>query len=239
LSIPENILAQTSEIENYQVYKRVTGSSSLGYMRLKFDLDPLIGETIENYGVSFNHYYDITQIGNVPINDNTQFSIYLTGAFRIGFATADQSPTLNQISGKALTYYGVMIDFYSLSLVPEYTYILDNGYALTAKFGFNLFNLGASAAFPKGGVLNQNFIATANIIPLAFSPSLFIDFGRSGLGISFYINPVNILSYNYIPNGTYGPDPNNQHYYFDQSLRGVKAFSAAIKRYDFQIMFTF
>jgi hypothetical protein len=114
-----------------------------------------------------------------------------------------------------------------------------NGYALTAKCGFNLVNVGMSFAFPKGGVLNQNLVGTANLIPLAFSPSLFIDFGRSGLGISFYINPLNILAYNYIPNATYGTNPNNQHYYFDQSLKGVKAFSSAMKRYDFELMFTF
>jgi hypothetical protein len=239
LYLPKNISAQTSEIENYQVYTREAGCSSLGYMRLKFDLDPSIGGTIVNYGVSYNHYYDITPIGSVPINDNNQFSIYLTGAFKIGLATANQNEELNMAAGKELTYYAFVIDCYNLSIVPEYTHVLDNGYALTAKFGVNLFNLGATVAFPKGGSLNKNLIVSANLFPLAFFPSLFIDFGRTGLGISFYINPINILAYNYIPNGTYFDSANNEHNYFDQSLKGVKAFSSAIKRYDFQLMFTF
>ena len=230
--------AQTSEIGNYNVFARKSESSSLGYMRLKFDLDPSIGQTVINYGVSFNHYYDITNLGYMPINDNSQFSIYLTGAFRIGAGIAGRNQVLNQISGRNLTYYGFMVDFYSLSLVPEYLYVLDNGYALTPKLGFNLFNLGFSAGFPKQGVLSQNLIATVNLLPLAFIPSFVVDFGRSSLGLSFYINPVNILCYNYIPDGTYGSGT-NQHYFFDQSQRGVKAFSSVFQRYDFQIMFTF
>ena len=233
-NFPKNILAQTSEIENYQVYTRETGCSSLGYMRLKFDL-PTLNETIVNNGVSYNHYYDISSIGSVPINDNNQFSIYLTGAFKIGAATGNQNDTSFKTSG----YYAFMVDFYSMSVVPEYTYVMSNGYALTAKIGFNLVNVGMSCAFAKSGAFNQNFIASANFIPLAFSPSFFIDFGRTGLGISFYINPLNILAYNYVPSSSFTDKSGNQQYYFDQSLKGLKTFSSAIKRYDFQLMFTF
>jgi len=204
-------------------------------------LDPSIGNTIESHGVSFNHYYDITPIGTAPVHDYSQFGIYLTGAFKVGIAIADPAliPSPNSKDTLNLTYYAFMIDFYSLSIVPEYTFVFNNGYALTAKFGFNLVNLGGSVAFPKGGTLNENLIATANIIPLAFSPSLFIDFGRTGLGISFYFNPLNILAYNYVSNGTYTDKKGDQQYYFDQSLKGFKAFSSAMKRYDLQIMFTF
>jgi hypothetical protein len=179
--------------------------------------------------MSYNHFYDITNLGSIPIEYEHQVSFYLTGAFRLAAATgtASLNQSMPDLDSNNPKFYSASMDIFSLYVVPEYTYVIKRGYAVTVKLGINLINVGGSVAFPEHGNIRNHLFGTINLLPLGFTPAVFFDFGRSGLGILAHINPSNFLSYNFAPRILYGDE------------RGVTGLNSFIRRYDFEIIFTF
>lgn len=221
---------QTSEIANYEVYTRESNVSSIGYFTASIELPGNFGvEQITQHGISYNHFYDITNFGSIPFDYDHQISFYLSGAFRIAGATG--RPNLSQPLPASVNsnpkFYTVNIDIYSLYFVPEYTYVIKRGYAITAKLGINLINIGGTLSFPEKGKINDHLFGTINLLPLDLAPSFFFDFGRSGVGLLFHINPANFLSYNIAPRELFGDN------------RGITSYNTFVKRYDIELIFIF
>ena len=118
------------------------------------------------------------------------------------------------------------MDVFSLDIGTEYTYVIKNGYAFTAKLALTLVNVGGMFAIREKGTLKEDAFGSVNLIPLIIKPSIFADFGRSGLDISFYFNPINFLSYRYAAKDV-----------FESKDMGILANDDKIKQFAFQIMF--
>jgi hypothetical protein len=96
-------------------------------------------------------------------------------------------------------FYMATLDAFSMELAPQYTYVFDEGNAVTLRVGVALLTLGATALAPGSGVPKEGLLVYVPIIPMAFRVSTLFDLGRSGLGIEFYSSPSMILGYRYVP----------------------------------------
>lgn len=224
------IYAQTPGYGNLEVYTREAYLSSIGYFSGSFQLpDNLNEERIDFNGMNFTHQYDLATLGNVNFNDRTELRFMLEGIFKVGAAIGDKNihDSLQLYPSSNVKYYLLNIDFFTLSITPEFTYIFDDGYAVVAQLGIDLVNFGGSAAILDKGSIAKHTVGVVNIIPLAFRPGVFFDFGRAGVGLGAYINTVNILSYRINMADLY-PDG-----------RGFYSLDSFFKRVELQIIFTF
>jgi hypothetical protein len=226
------LYAQTSEYGNLKIYSREPNLSSFGYYSGSHKLpNGITPSRIDYHGISYATDYDITNIGNILINNFSEIRFTLDGIFRSGLAMGSTSIGSDGelvFPQNEIKYYQINMDFFTLSINPEYTIILKDGYAITAHFGIDLVNIGGTVAILDKGKLENYSVGQFNLIPLAFRPAIYFDFGNSGLGIGAYINPSNILSFRYTSESLYPDDK-----------WGVKTFDNFFRRYEFQIIFTF
>lgn len=230
LNFTEN--AQTSEYGNLKIYTREAYLSTFGYSSGSHKMPAGVTPSRLDYnGVAYTTDYDISNIGNVPINNYSEIRFTLDGIFRLGVAMGSSTISSEEelhYPRTEVRYYRIDLDFFSLSLNPEYTIILKDGYAITAHFGIDLINVGGTVCILDRGNLLDHSVGQFNLIPLAFRPAVYFDFGNSGLGIGAYLNPTNMLSFRYTSEQLYPDDK-----------WGVKTFDNFFRRYEFQIIFTF
>lgn len=221
-----NSFSQTSVLDKYEYYTRETGNNALGYYQTSINL---LNKDLKQDGFRFTYNYLLFNIASFPLNSNNQISITMDAAFRIGASLGElevTNPPENFPS--LLKYYTISADLFSMSIVPDYTYVFESGFAISARFGFNFFNVGGTASLLEKGTFKENTIIVIKIVPMAFNPSLYFDFGRSGLGIGFYINPSNFLSYVIAPDNLY-----NEEYL------GIQFWDNIVEEYEFQVLFNF
>jgi len=110
---------------------------------------------------------------------------------------------------------------------PSYTHAFRNGTGITAKGGITIIDIGATGAMMQHGTLKENGILVANLLPVQISGSVFFDFGRSGLGVQYFINASNLISYVIAPEALYSDDN-----------RGVVS-RGLIKKYAIQLVYIY
>jgi hypothetical protein len=179
--------------------------------------------------MSFTHQYDMANLGNAALGNRSEIRFMLEGNFKIGAAIGEKTAlgVQNLYPSTNIKYYLLNLDLFTLSITPEFTIILDNGYAVCVHLGLDIFNVGGSLAMLDEGNIDKHTVGVVNIIPLTFRPAVFFDFGRSGVGIGAYINAVNILNYRI------------SMYHLYPEERGIYAFDSFLRKFEFQIIFTF
>ncbi|MDR3626575.1 MAG: hypothetical protein P4L45_07070 [Ignavibacteriaceae bacterium] len=222
---------QTSAWGNYEVYSRKTSQSALGYLTTSTTLPGYLGgyQFTQN-GILFSREYNIANLGSILVSPNNQINISLTGAFRIGAAIGSSTTDsiLTNYTQTDIKYYTATVDLFSMNIAIDYTLILDNGLAIIPKFQLGLIDLGATVNILDHGVFAQNGFGTISLIPFSIEPSLTFDFGRSTLGISFFINPYNILDVRVVSHDT-----------FNDEDRGLIFGDKMTQRFASQIVFSF
>jgi len=225
-----SVFSQTSEYGNLEVYSRETVFSAFGYFSGSFPLSEYVGgERIDMNGLNYTNYYDISKISTMVPTSEIEIRFLLKGAFKIGAAMGEN--TIDNSSGlypsEIVKYYMINLDLFTLSFQPEITYIFKDGYALTLFMGLDILNLGGNIAVLEKGVISKHTVASINAAPLCFRPGLFFDFGRSAVGIAGQLNATNIFEYRVLGKELY-PGKN-----------GAKSFDAFIRKFEFQIIYTF
>ncbi len=224
------LYSQTSEYGNLEVYSRETVFSTFGYFSGSFPLSEYVGgERIDIHGLNYTNYYDISNIGRFVPSNELEIRLLLKGAFKIGGGLGET--TIDNSSGlypsEQVKYYMINIDLFTLSFQPEITYVFKDGYALTLFMGLDIINCGGNVALLEEGVLSKHTVASINIVPLCFRPGIFFDFGRSVIGIAGQINTTNIFEYRVLGKELY------------PGMTGAKSFDAFIRKFEFQIIYTF
>ncbi|MBL1214947.1 MAG: hypothetical protein HND52_16425 [Ignavibacteriae bacterium] len=221
-----NLISQTSSFGAYEVYTHESKLNSLGYLNVSFKLPEYLNSKKLNFkGVEFTHNYLLGEIGSYVFAENNRLRFITEGTFRIAAALTEDTP-FSALSSVKSKYYLGLIDVFSLNIGSEYTFVINNGYAFTARLMFTLVNVGGMFSIREKGTLEEDAIGSANLIPLIIKPSLFVDFGRSGLGVSFMFNPVNFLSYKYAPKEL-----------FDSKDMGILVNDSSINQFAIQISF--
>lgn len=221
-----NSLSQTSVLDKYEYYTRETGSTALGYYTTSINM---LNLDLQQYGFRFTHNYLLFNIASFPLDSNNKIDITMDAAFRAGASIGEHevsNPPEN--FPNKLKYYTISGDFFSMSIVPEYTYVFESGFAISARFGVNFFNVGGTISMLDKGTFEENAIIVVKIVPMAFNPALYFDFGRSGLGVAFYLNPSNLLSYVIAPDNLYS-----------EEYLGIQFWDHIVEEYEFQILFNF
>lgn len=225
-----NSFAQVSEYGNIEIYTRETSFSSFGYFSGSFPLSGYVGgDRVDFYGVNYSNYYDLAKISSIPILDQLEVRFILKGVFKIGGAVGQKTINIeNEIyPNKKIKYYLINVDFFSLSLQPEVTHVFNDGYAITLFTGIDLINIGGSSAILESGEILKHMVSAINPIPLTFRPGAYFDFGRSALGISGQINVLNIFEYRILSRELY------------PGINGAQTFDAFVRKFEFQIIYTF
>ena len=229
--VGKNISAQTSSFGNYEVYNAKPNYSSIGYLRTIINMPDYLGNIqIKQYGISYQKRYTISDIAKVNFSDNFRFKLFMQGTFRIGVTVGESNDSLITDywpNKKSLKYYTALVDFFTYSIVPEFTIVLNNGYAITGQIGIDLINIGATASAMDQGNIDDAIIQS-NLIPIVFRPSIFVDFGKMGFGIGLYMNSSNILDY------FYGP----RQIFSDKDI-GIVTNSHRYERYAVELLFVF
>jgi hypothetical protein len=231
ICVTKNMFAQTSSFGNYEVYNAKPDYRSIGYLNITINMPEYLGKIqIQQTGISYQKRYTIADMAKVKITDNFRFKFFMQGTFRIGFAIGESNNDSIKYfwpNKKSLKYYTGLVDFFTYGIVPEFTFVLGNGYAITGQLGIDLINVGATAsAMDKGNI--DDAIIQANFIPIVFRPSLFIDFGKMGFGIGFYMNSSNILDYFY----------GSRKIFSDKDI-GIVTNSRRYERYAVELLFVF
>jgi len=219
--------AQTGASGNFEVYSRPTCTYSIGYLRTNFLLPIESGGApirFNQKGVMYSHTYDIGEIGTININDAAQLRCSTQAVFRIGAAVGSWLNT-GPASDTHDEYLG-MFDPFAFQVVPELTFVHAHGMSTTIRCGVGVVDVGMVLAMPGGGMFSRDAVGLISLVPLSFEPSVFFDFGRAGLGASFFVNPANLVEYRVAPRGLYGA-----------SASGVRIGGATVKRYAMQLLF--
>ena len=230
LNINLTLFSQTSEYGNLEIYSRETSFSAFGYFSSSFPVSDFAGgERIDFNGVNYTNYYDLARIAEYNASNQLEIRFLLKGAFKIGGAYGNLSinNSVELYPTENLKYYMINLDVFTLSFQPEITYVFKHGSALTFFLGIDLINVGGNAAILEEGEIAKHTVASLNIIPLCFRPGLLFDFGRSSVGIAAQINSNNILEYRILSKDLY-PGKN-----------GVNSFEAFMRKFEFQIIYTF
>lgn len=195
--------AQTDPDGNYEVYSRETSQSAVGYLTATFTLTTSSGVyDVRPYGAWFVRTYTLATPGVLVFGTHNEIRFALDGAFRIGggFGQATFSdPAPPPFEDVHERFYMATLDAFAMELAPQYTYVFDEGNAITLRVGVALLTLGATAVAPGSGVPKDGLLVYVPIIPMAFRVSALFDLGRSGLGVEIYSSPSMILGYRYVP----------------------------------------
>lgn len=230
LLINFEVRSQTSEYGNLEIYDRETSFSAFSYFTGSFPLANYLGnERISMKGMTYSHIYDLAKISSIVANSQLEINFILKGIFKLGcgFGSSNLNDSLNIYPAQEIKYYMLNIDFFTLSFQPEITYVFNNGYAATLYCGLDFINIGGNGAILESGDIKKHTIGVINVSPLGFRPGGYFDFGRSALGISFYINATNFFEYRILSKDLY------------QGKIGVQSGEAFVKRFEFQILYTF
>jgi len=223
------ISAQTSSQGEYEVYTREVHLNSFAYFTSSFELpSQLSGLRLDQKGISYSHNYELTNIGNIVLSDVSEIRFSLRGVFRIGATISERIDVPADIyPSSEIKYYSGSLDVFSIFITPQFTHIIGDGTAMTIEFGFGLVNIGGDAAFYEDDLIGEQSVYVIKIIPVAMKPGIFFVFGRSGLGIGGYLNPMDILNFIKASNDLY------------EGKNGIQTINSFYKRYEFQIVFTF
>lgn len=225
-----NSNAQTNSYGNYEVYSYETSRKGISYLAMDVNFpDYLNSYTFNQYGAMYTFQYFSGEIGAYNITNNFRIRFITEGNFNIGGGFS--STNLNtQIEGSVYSdefkLYTAKLDVYSFDIGTEFTYVFEDGIALTAKLGVNVFSIGASVGFPDGGRIKDDLFGVANLIPLLLRPQFLIDFGTTVLGLGFIIHPKNFIEYKYVPTPL-----------FDSSEKGIVYNDDFMNDYAVQILF--
>jgi len=225
------ILSQTKSYGNYEVYSYETSRNSLSYLTLNANLPfPSNSHHFSQTGVLYSYQYYMGEIGSYVFSNNARLRFISEGNFNIGFAMGKNNGETTPANTFSINskFYMAKLDVYSYDVATEFTFVLDDGYALTAKLGLNLFSVGLTVGLPDNGTLKKDLFGTVNLVPLAFNPQILFDFGRSVVGIGMVIHPKNIVEYRYLPKTI-----------FSNQDSGFKFNSNTFEEYAIQIWFKY
>ena len=167
-------------------------------------------------------------IGTIEITPFVAIKIKSEGNFKIGISKGGESIIDSLGVTKDINYYVGTFDLFSLFVTPQVSLNINENFGLSARFGINVFNLGATMAFLEKGTFKDDAFGSINIIPFSFFPSVSLDFGKLSLGIGFIYNPYNILEYRIGANGIFG-----------NGEKGIGFSEATIKRTSLMITLKF
>ena len=203
LLIVSNSLAQTNSYGNYEVYSYETSRKGISYLAMDVNFpDYLNSYTFNQQGAMYTYQYFSGEMGAYNITNNLRVRFISEGNFNIGGAfssTKLNTPLENSVYSEEFKLYTAKLDVYAFDIGTEFTYVFEDGIALTAKLGLNVFTIGASVGFPDGGKVKDDLFGVANLVPLLFRPQFLVDFGNSVLGLGFIIHPKNFIEYKYVP----------------------------------------
>jgi len=179
--------------------------------------------------MTYSHIYDLARIGSVVPTSQLEINFMLKGIFKIGggFGSSNTYDSLELYPNQEIKYYMLNVDFFTLSFQPEITYVFNDGYAATIYLGLDFLNIGGNGAILESGDIKKHTIGVINVVPLGFRPGAYFDFGRSALGISFYINSTNLFEYRILSKDLY------------LGMSGAQSAEAFVKRFEFQILYSF
>jgi hypothetical protein len=220
----------TSPNGNSEVYSRKPASTQFGMLSTSV-LVPLGGSgtftELKQKGLIFCRQYSIGEFDPIVLSGSDQLQIAIDGALRIGGSLGSQANLIpwGPYTAATVKYYVAMIDLFSIELAPTYTHMFDNGTGIIAKIAVTAVNIGASAAVQDKSSFGESGILVANVLPVQVNASIAFDFGRSALGVSFFMNAGSILNYTHTPGDVYG-----------DSYKGLLS-STLIKKMAIQIVF--
>jgi hypothetical protein len=223
--------AQTDPDGNYEVFSRETAMAGVGYVTSRLTLPTAAGDrTVTARGAWFVRHYGLSEVGTIVAGTNHEFRFALEGGMRVGatFGKAeftDGIPALYNSPDEQL--YTVFADLFTVDFTPQYSYVFDEGNAITLRAGLTIVNVGAAAVIPGSGEVLKNTIAYAPFLPLAYRIALLFDLGRSGVGIEFYGNPYTIIGYRYVPPS------------LGSLEKGVVFWDSSLARYSVNLAFIF
>jgi len=225
------LMGQASAWGNYEIYTRTTSVNSVSYLTTQLNLpDYQGGYTFKQSGFMYSHEYTLSNLANIVISPNSELNFSFQSAFRVGAALGtnyvDVIP-LNYYSN-SIKYYTGTIDFFTIDLALDYTFIFENGYAIMPRLQFGLVDIGGTIGILNGGVFNENAIGSIPIVPFCFKPSLIINLGRGTIGLSMYYNTFNFLDYRIAPRELFLNDD-----------RGLQSHDSIVKKYAVQVLFGF
>jgi len=222
----------TSAAGNLDIYTPKTGGSDFGLLRttIVFPAQQEFADLfMRQQGVVYTHTYGLGSFDPIVFGMNDQLQFGFEGIFRLGIAlgSADFGAPWGPFKTSVIKYYVAVFDPFALDVGASYTHMFRNGMGLTARGSITIVNLGADGAMMQKGTLKENGIVVANLLPVEAAGSLYFDFGRSGLGVQYYINASNLLSFVAAPAELYSADN-----------RGVVS-RGLIKKYGIQLMYVY
>ena len=226
-------LAQTtSAAGNLDIYTQKTGGSEFGLLRTTVVFpahDQFADQFIRQQGILYTHTYGLGAFDPIVFGMNDQLQFGFEGIFRLGVSlgSADFGAPWGPFKTSTIKYYVGVFDPFALDVGASYTHMFRNGMGLTARGSITIVNVGADVAMMQKGTLKENGIVVANLLPVEMTGSVFFDFGRSGLGVQYYINASNLLSFVAAPADLYTDDN-----------RGVVS-RGLIKKYGIQLMYVY
>lgn len=204
------IHAQTSSNGNYEVYTYEASRNGFSYLTMDVNFPDYLGyHKFTQKGIMYTYQYFSGEIGGYNFNNDFRVRFITEGNFNIGAAygtTAFNHDLGNALYREEVKLYTAKLDFYSLDIATEATYVFKNGIGLTAKFGMNIISIGASVGFPDKGRVKDDLFGVANLVPLIFKPQFLVDFGQSVIGIGFVIHTKNFVGYKYVPDNIFRSD---------------------------------
>jgi len=232
ISAPGAVAQITSAAGNLDIYTQKTGGSEFGLLRttVVFPAHDRLGDQfIRQQGVLYTHTYALGQFDPIVFGMNDQLMFGFEGNFRLGVAlgSADFGAPWGPFKTSSIKYYVGVFDPFALDVGATYTHMFRNGMGLTARGGITIVNVGADGAMMQKGTIKEDGIIVANLLPIEMTGSLYFDFGRSGLGVQYYINASNLLSIVAAPEDLYSADN-----------RGVVS-KGLIKKYGIQLMYVY
>jgi hypothetical protein len=222
----------TSSSGNLEVYSHKTVGNEFGLLRTTI-VFPASGSVpdqfIRQQGILFTHTYNLGTFDPIVISMSDQVTFGFEGAFRmgVGIGSEDLGQLWGPFTKTGVKYYVAVLDPFSVDVGPSYTHMFRNGTGITAKCGITIIDIGATGAMMQNGTLKDNGILIANILPVQVSGSVFFDFGRSGLGVQYFINASNLISYVVAPGALYSEDN-----------RGIVS-RGLIRKYSIQLLYTY
>ncbi len=208
--LPYCIIAQTKSYGNYEVYTYEPSRNGFGFLSMDVNFPNYLGsKSFTQKGIMYTYQYFSGEIGGYNFTNNFRFRFITEGNFNIGIAyskTNLDSEISSDIYKEEVILYSAKLDLYSFDIGTEATFVFKNGPALTAKFGVNIFSIGANAGMPDGGRIKNDMFGVVNLFPLIFRPQFLVDFGNSVIGVGFIIHSKNFIEYKYVPDNIFNSD---------------------------------
>lgn len=187
---------------------------SLGFMKSSF-LYPSYqgGYEFQQDGILFHHKYKMSELGGLEFSETQKLNFYFEGAFRAGFGvgTSDflninstMSNVIEPNSAESVfpnyandqqKFYFANLEIFSAAIAMDYFFGFGNGTGITPKVSLGFFSVGASGIFLDGSTVKEHGIVNIYGFPITLTPSVYINFGKSSLGIEFFIHTTTFVQY--------------------------------------------